>query len=121
MTKVSVVVFIDGSAKAKVFGTAGVEYEESQRVLQFLHYEAKKQMVLRMNRDAMVSWQQTTLSVSLSLSVFDCLSVCLSFSRSMCVCLSVFVSVCLSVSRFLSVCLSVCLSLTLYQTFPTTG
>ena len=53
----SVAVFRDGSAKAKVFGTAGVEYEESQEVLQFIHCEAKKQLVLRMNRDTQFSIQ----------------------------------------------------------------
>ena len=36
-------------------------------MLQFLHCEAKKQVVLVMNREPMLSWQHTSVSVSLSL------------------------------------------------------
>ena len=47
--------YSDGSAKGGPGLDSGVDYEEVHGVLQFQHCEAKKQVILKMNKDSLVS------------------------------------------------------------------
>ena len=77
-----------------------------------------------MNREPMVSWQQTSLCLCLSLSLCFCLTVslclylCLSIALYLSVCLSVSLALSLSRSLSLSLFVSLSLSLSLFYLIP---